>query len=270
MNLYNSLQLREVFHIEFLRWLARKVRPDDYALKGGVNLRFFFKSLRYSEDMDIDIFRVRVDALKDIVMKILNTPSFNYNLKTFGCERIIPPDISKAKQTETTQRFKIHLINSEGLDLFTKVEFSRRGFKGETVYEPISDIITCEYKISPLIVSHYDITSAILQKVKALALRSVIQARDVFDLYILNSQYDKNAGVPKKLEQFNPSLFRKARENVFGIDFQQFRDTVIFYLSIDDQCIYNKTSLWDEIRLRVENFIEELEKKCRFLQQSNG
>mgnify|MGYP001601104310 FL=1 len=48
---YNSLQLREIFHLEFLRWLGRKVKPDYYAIKGGTNLRFFFQSFRYSEDM---------------------------------------------------------------------------------------------------------------------------------------------------------------------------------------------------------------------------
>lgn len=267
MNLYNSLQLREVFHIEFLRWLARRVRPYDYALKGGVNLRFFFKSLRYSEDMDIDISRIRVDILRDIVLKILNTPAFNDALKTFGCQRVIHPDISKAKQTATTQRFKIHFINSEGLDLFTKIEFSRRGFKGEIVCEPISDIVMREYKILPLMISHYDRISTILQKIEALALRSVIQARDIFDLYVLSTQYDKNADIPEK---FNASLFKNARKNIFEIDFRQFRDTVISYLSPDDQYIYDKAFLWDEIRLKTENFIEEIEKKCQFLQQSNN
>ncbi|MEW6086775.1 MAG: nucleotidyl transferase AbiEii/AbiGii toxin family protein [bacterium] len=270
MDLYNSLQLREIFHIEFLRWLARKVKPDNYVLKGGVNLRFFFKSFRYSEDMDIDVFRIRVDTLKDIVLKILSAPSFNDSLRTFGCERIIPPDIAKAKQTETTQRFKVHLINSEGIDLFTKIEFSRRGFKGEIVSEPVSDIVLREYKIPPLMVSHYDISSTILQKVEVLALRSVIQARDIFDLYILSPQHNKNIDISKNLKQFNISLFKKARENIFAIDFSQFRDTVISYLSPNDQAVYNKTTSWDEIRLNVENFIEELEKKCQFLQPSNN
>ena len=51
MGIYNSLQLREVFHLEFLRWLGRSVKSEAYAVKGGVNLRLFFRSFRYSEDM---------------------------------------------------------------------------------------------------------------------------------------------------------------------------------------------------------------------------
>jgi len=46
---YNHLQLRELFHLEFLRRLALKLKPGQYILKGGVNMRFFFGSPRYSE-----------------------------------------------------------------------------------------------------------------------------------------------------------------------------------------------------------------------------
>ncbi|GEM_PF-6279915 len=42
---YNSLQLREVFHLEFLRWFGGKMKAKYYAVKGGANLRFFFKNL---------------------------------------------------------------------------------------------------------------------------------------------------------------------------------------------------------------------------------
>ena len=58
---YSALQIRELFHLEFLRCLSRKIRAEFYALKGGVNLRFFFKSFRYSEDMDIDVHTISVE-----------------------------------------------------------------------------------------------------------------------------------------------------------------------------------------------------------------
>ena len=44
--IYTPLKMREVFHLEFLRYFARKLEADHYVLKGGVNLRFFFKSIR--------------------------------------------------------------------------------------------------------------------------------------------------------------------------------------------------------------------------------
>ena len=253
MNIYNQLQLRELFHIEFLRWMSRKIKADNYVLKGGTNLRFFFNSIRYSEDMDLDIKGTKVDNLKDLVMTILQAPSFNDNLNPFGIERIIPPDISKAKQTETTQRFKIHLITSSGEDLFTKVEFSRRGFNGLTAVEPVSDNILRAYKMSPLLVSHYDIQSAIAQKIGALASRSVIQARDIFDLYILSSQHK-----PQKNIMLDKNKLTKAHENTFEIGFEQFRDSVLAYLNPEDQASYVTADSWDEIKLKTANFIAEL------------
>ncbi len=189
MSGYNQLQIREIFHLEFLRHMARKVKPGNYALKGGTNLRFFFHSLRYSEDMDMDATGIGVSALKETVMKILQSPSFLDTLRSFGIERVVPPDISKAKQTDTTQRFKVHLLTAAAEELFTKVEFSRRGFKGEVIRESVADNIVRAYKIPPIIIPHYEVFSAIVQKIDALATRSVIQARDIFDLYIRQSQY---------------------------------------------------------------------------------
>ena len=79
---YSSLQLREIFHLEFLRWLSRKVKAEHYALKGGANLRFFFKSIRYSEDMDLDVQKIKLETLKEVVMKILKAPSFQESFIT--------------------------------------------------------------------------------------------------------------------------------------------------------------------------------------------
>ena len=150
--LYTSLQAREIFHLEFLRWLSRKLDSERYCLKGGVNLRFFFKSIRYSEDMDIDVIGARVDTIKKAVMDILAARGFSDNLKSFGIEKVVPPDIIKAKQTETTHRFKIHLLTSAGEDLFTKIEFSRRAVKGERLVEQVEAPILRSYKMAPLLV----------------------------------------------------------------------------------------------------------------------
>ena len=181
--IYTPLQMREVFHLEFLRWFTRKMEADCYCLKGGVNLRFFFQSIRYSEDMDIDIIGVRVEKLKKIVMEILGARGFSDSLKSFGIERIVPPDIAKAKQTETTQRFKIHLLTSAGEDLFTKIEFSRRGMKGTSVVAPVSVQVLRSYKMAPLLVSHYDAPSAIVQKIHPLTQPSLFPTPAIFPAF---------------------------------------------------------------------------------------
>ena len=250
---YDQLQVREVFHLEFLRWLGRKVKAEHYAVKGGVNLRLFFGSFRYSEDIDLDVRAVPVERLKDIVMEILKARSFADNLKGFNIAQIIAPDITKAKQIQTTQRFKVHLITSSGEDLFTKVEFSRRGMKGEAVVHPVPDIILRQYKLAPILVPHYGISSAVSQKIGALAARAVTQARDIFDLFILSSQYDAAKGPVE-----DAAKIASAYDNIFTISFEQFRDTVVSYLAAEDQPAYGTAPMWDEIKLKTARFLEEI------------
>jgi len=254
---YNPLQLREIFHLEFLRWLGRGVKPSYYVLKGGVNLRFFYNSFRYSEDIDLDARFLRVDVLQDKVMRILKSASFQNNLKPFGIDKIIPPDMAKAKQTQTTQRFKIHLITPSKEDFFTKIDFSRRKFENNIKIETVSNTILREYKLAPLLVPHYDIISMVSQKLDALAARKIIQARDAFDIYILSAQFEPSN---KEKIKLNPENMDKAYKNIFEISFEQFRDTVVSYLLKEDQKIYDSPRSWDEIKLKVANFIDELKK----------
>lgn len=255
--IYTHLQLREIFHLEFLRWLGRKIKPENYALKGGVNLRFFFNSFRYSEDMDLDADGIQTHTLKDAAMDILKARSFQESLKPFGIEKIVPPDIGKAKQTETTQRFKVHLLTSAGEDLFTKVEFSRRGFNGDKAVQSVSDTVLRAYKLSPLLCPHYGADSAVSQKIEALAMRSAVQARDVFDLYVLIPQTNLSSRssrvAPRRMA---PASLERARENALEISFEQFRDTVVSYLVPEDRSVYDKAAAWDEIKFRVSDFLE--------------
>ncbi len=253
--IYNSLQLREIFHLEFLKWLNRESKVKNYILKGGSNLRFFFNSIRYSEDMDLDVCNIEVEMLKEVVIKILKSSSFGDGLKVFGIDRIVAPDMSKAKQTNTTQRFKVHLLTFSGEDLFTKVEFSRRGIRGDAVVDTVSNSILRSYKSPPILASHYDGYSALIQKIDALATRSMVQARDVFDIYTLSSQL-----MPGKINKSRLAKVKinKAYQRIFEIGFNQYRDTVVSYLSSDDQALYGNSDLWDEVKLKVASFIEEL------------
>ena len=258
-NISTLLQIREVVHLEFLRWFSRKLEADRYVLKGGVNLRLFFRSIRYSEDMDIDIQGVRVEKVKKTVMDILSARGFSDSLKLFGIEKVVPPDLIKAKQTDTTQRFKIHLLTSSGEDLFTKIEFSRRGLKGSAVVEPVSAQILRAYKMAPLLVPHYEAASAVEQKIQALALRSVLQARDIFDLFVLSTQY---TGSPRRHLQVGKAIMERASDNIFLVEFPQFRDTVVAYLESEDQRAYSSPAVWDEIQLNTAHFLEELKHGC--------
>jgi len=47
------LALREGFHVVLLRALAERLQGRDWVLKGGTNLRLYFGSIRFSEDIDL-------------------------------------------------------------------------------------------------------------------------------------------------------------------------------------------------------------------------
>lgn len=255
----SNLSQREVFHIIFLRHLARQIKPNIYALKGGCNLRFFFGSIRYSEDMDLDIKEIAVHKLQDVVLNILSSVSFSTLLRAYQIERIVPPNMKTAKQTETVQRFKIHLINSAGEDLFTKIEFSRRGIESDVLTESIDTSVLHRYHLPPLIISHYSSHMAISQKISALAGRATPQARDVFDIYALSPRID-NVALAKILKGFSSAKIKTAHDNLFAMSFGEFKDTVCSYLTDEDMNTYANPDVWDDIQLKVSEIIEGVKK----------
>lgn len=257
---HSSLQIREVFHLEFLRRFSAKVKGKNYAVKGGVNLRFFFGSVRYSEDMDIDISGISTACLRDTVLDILKSRLFRDSLRSFGIGNITAPDMAKAKQTETTQRFKTHLLTASGEDLFTKIEFSRRGFFGAAVMETASPVLLRNYKIPPFFVSHYPAVPAAAQKIKALASRKEAQARDIFDLFMLIGRVD--AGEIKQLK-LTQNILQEAYERIFAVNFAIFRDTVVSYLSDEDRGIYGNEDRWQDLQLKAAEFINSVAAKIK-------
>ncbi len=179
--------IREAFHFCFLERLLSLADARLFVLKGGVNLRFFFHSPRYSEDMDIDVLAGSVATLKKNGYKILADAAFQRSLRTFGIDSIDVNDPYKAKHTETTQRFRCTLVRTSGVRLPTKVEFSRRSDEpgSEAVTEFVDTSIARRYQKLAYQCRHYSGSTAVVQKIAALAGRTITQARDVFDLGIL-------------------------------------------------------------------------------------
>jgi predicted nucleotidyltransferase component of viral defense system len=241
------LEKREVFHLLFLKGFVRSVPLDSFVLKGGSNLRFFFGSLRYSEDMDLDVDDLPVHVLAERVMALLGSPALSAAMRIHGVREVVPPDLEHAKQTETVQRFKVHLLTTANEDLFTKVEFSRRGFDSPYKAEAVDTQVLSRYRMPPLIVPHYAAEAAARQKVEALLSRRRPQARDIFDLWVLGTRVEP--GVLKA--GLTASEVEKARERIFSIELEEYRDAVVAYLSPDDQPTYESPALWDEIRLQV-------------------
>jgi predicted nucleotidyltransferase component of viral defense system len=251
----NPLQKREIFHLAFLRALVRSVPVSTFALKGGCNLRFFFGSVRYSEDMDLDVSGLPVDRLRDKVMTILESSGLIDTLRIFGIERIQPPNVSRAKQTETMQRFKVHLLTTAGEDLYTSIECSRRGLEPSVRSEAVSAAILAAYRLPPIIVPHYTAVAAARQKIQALLSRRQTQARDVFDLYTLSSQPEVLA--TNLAEELDAGTRREVRDRIYAIDYSEYRDTVVSFLAPEDRTALDSSQIWDEIKLRAASLIAQ-------------
>lgn len=233
----------EQFHLLFLDQLGRKLDKRNYALKGGCNLRFFLNSIRYSEDIDLDVKQTPVNVLQDRVEQILKGKSLAQILQARG---LTITTLSAPKQTDTTQRWKIGLT-ATGLDLplHTKIEFSRRGFENEAVFEPIDATLMRNYQLTPFLASHYPPAVAFRQKVNALIHRAQTQARDIFDMDHLLRCGGVTPGrvlIPR---------WREAQQNAISITFDVFKAQVLSYLSPDDRTQYDDPHVWDEMVLRV-------------------
>ena len=117
-------QIVELFHLHFVRLLCAGADKDRFGIKGGCNLRFFFESVRYSEDIDFDVHTIARESLQKNVNQILSAPGFSRILRS---SKIELGQISEPKQTDTTQRWKVHArVDGSPADLPTKIEFSRR------------------------------------------------------------------------------------------------------------------------------------------------
>ena len=169
--MFSNIQIREVFHFSFLDRLLKLADPGLYVLKGGVNLRFFFRSPRFSEDMDVDVLAGSVQTLEKNGYKILNDRAFRRSLRSFDIADVEINDPAKAKQTDTTQGFRFGLVTSAGNRLPTKVEFSRRdgGEEDQAEIALIDAEIARPYRNLPYRCPHYTGAAAVAQKLRALS-----------------------------------------------------------------------------------------------------
>ncbi|HMJ35322.1 MAG TPA: nucleotidyl transferase AbiEii/AbiGii toxin family protein [Baekduia sp.] len=179
-------QIIEYFHLAFLDVLRTRVDVSRYVVKGGANLRYFFDSVRYSEDIDLDIYGLEADwKFEEQVDNTLSGDALTRLLRSAGIT-IDPAEIAKPKQTTTTRRWKVLLTAAGHSDkVRTKVEFSNRNGETRFQLDAVPDSVAAPYAMRPPSVQHYLLEPATEQKVVALALRPETQARDVFDLDVL-------------------------------------------------------------------------------------
>ena len=235
----------EQFHLLFLAHLTRGADKRSIVVKGGCNLRFFHRSVRYSEDLDLDVAGIEEHALRERIRNILASRPFGQVLEARGIEI---DHVTEHKQTPTVQRWKFGLTSARhGPPLPTKIEFSRRGLDEGVEFGSLEPALIGAYRLAPFMASHYSAAAALLQKVRALAHRTETQARDVFDLHHLIA-----AGTPREtLRDLDPGTIDQARSRASSIGFDVFRSQVLSYLASKDAPPFDSKDAWDTMVLEV-------------------
>ena len=249
----SAIQAVEDFHLQFARLLLAGPDKDAFAIKGGCNLRFFFGSARYSEDIDLDVSeRVPVHVLKDKVARILSGTPLALTLRNRGL-RVVGS--SAPKQTETTQRWKVSLeLEGHATPLPTKVEFSRRGTTDQAVLEPVVPSILAEHQSMLFLAPHYPLDAAIRQKVQALADRREVQARDVFDLGAV--LLPRAGGRLEPLDALGVDLL-VAQERAMTLGFGDYQSQVVSYLDPVHVASLGTPAAWDTLQLQAVDYLEK-------------
>lgn len=252
----SQAQVVEIFHLLFLRVL---VVGDAHwcTLKGGANLRYFFGSPRYSNDIDLDFHgKASWTIAKKVGALLDGGPQMDLLARRAKIEVV---EVSATKQTDTTLRWKVGLRAAGHHELIrTKVEFSGRGDEsdesGDVAFSAVpADIVKPYGLISPS-VRHYLPTAAINQKIAALALRSETKARDIFDLDLLLRQRHADGS---DLAGLDPTHAADAADRALSVPFANFTSEVAPFLDADLSALYD-ASQWDAMRVAVADDLEAI------------
>jgi predicted nucleotidyltransferase component of viral defense system len=259
--LLNDIEAREAFHTLLLKRFAETLPRGTWRVKGGVNLRLFFSSIRYSEDMDLDADLRARDALKRETRNAIRDPHLRSQLVKLGIREVRQDGRAIHKDTDTTLRIKMQIIAQGGVPLPTKVEVSfRAGCSDDVAIEETADSQVAGRYLGPgelpLLVPHYTQPSAVRQKLAALALRTQVQARDVFDLFALTHGTLDGLDLPLLRRNLADATLKEARSRALEIPYEAYAGKVLEFLEEADRAKW--AARWDEQGLFVAELAEAL------------
>ncbi len=242
-------QATELFHLAFLEVLPSKLDRQRHVLKGGANLRYFFGSVRYSEDIDLDVIPPQPWNLADQVDAALSSRALQLTLRSSG---VTVTEWSRHKQTDTTRRWKVAISPPGGAAaIATKIEFSDRDADQRRILEAVPRDVVKPYALRAPTVQHYELGAATEQKVYALAGRTLAQARDVFDLDLLlrTGPVARGSIDAEKLEQ--------ASERALELSFGDFQSQVLPFLDDEIAILYEGEESWVQMQTFVAESLEQ-------------
>lgn len=242
----------EHFHLNVLRLLMAGRDKGNLVVKGGCNLRFFFGSIRYSEDLDLDVRRAPQGALKERIDAVLGSKVLRESLAVGGLSIV---RTTAPKQTPTTQRWKVALVRrASEVEIGTKIECSRRAGDGESALESVNGRILDQHQMMPVVATHYLLPAAIRQKVGALVGRREVQARDVFDLSVL---FAKAGGDLRDYHDLAPRM-SAAVARTWELSYADFRGQVVAYLEPEHADGFSSEASWEAMQLQVVSALEAI------------
>lgn len=245
-------QVIEFFHLAFLQVLQARLDQSRYVVKGGANLRYFFESLRYSEDIDLDAVAIEPWKLEAKVDEALASPATGLLLRSAD---LAVEQVAKPKQTQTTQRWKpLIAVSGRQARVHTKIEFSHRQADQRRILEAVPDRVVAPYALRAPTMLHYTADAAIEQKIEALAKRSETQARDVFDLELLLRRHRNAIGAG----EIEPHTLEVAMERALELPFEAFRDQVVRFLDPEVTELYDDHAAWEQMQAFVIERLMEL------------
>lgn len=264
----SATEAREAVHVLLLRQLGRIRDGRAVILKGGVNLRLFYGSPRYSEDMDLDGEPETRLAIRGAIRGIFEDRGFLDSLRRLGLRGLDPKE-GPNKDTEVTFRYKFHVLAPGDQSYGTKVEVSFREREGVDSFVAATPDTGRTEKYLPndagFSVQRYDRPSALRQKIAALAGRTRIEARDIFDINLLlgsrGEPFQEQQLVTFLARTVDQATLRLAHERTLQLEYPEYESLVVRFLEDDVREAYRSESKWDELRLRAASLIEEIQEE---------
>lgn len=247
----------ELFHVAFLEVATAPngLPLEQFVIKGGANLRFFYGSARRSVDMDFDYVgaAARADAFADRVDAIFASAALAALLRLRGIQL---RDLRRHKQSPTTRRWKFSLDAEDVSGDPSKVEFSGRVAEGghaeDHALAAIDADLARRLRARQVRLLRYGPRAAIAQKIGALRLRRHTEPRDVFDLAHLLREF------PDALGEVNvsPDQVQAARDRSLELRYDDYVEAVVPYLQEDLVELYRSEEAWSDMQLRVAQQLE--------------
>lgn len=250
------IEITEGFHLAFMQALATRANPAAWALKGGGNLRFFYGSARFSEDIDLDTFDIEPWVFQDRIDQALASDLLKRTLGTLGSHIDY---VNPKERSETKSKWVLGLRHtSETEPVYTQIEVSHREYpyRDFVKVEPVSQAAGAPYAAAlrrPTI-GHYLPRAAIAQKIDALWGRDVRQPRDVFDLDLLFRI------APDALSRgdVDEADLRAAISRLFEIGYDEYRAKVLSFIESAVLPLYEPVDVWEGMQMTVATRLEGL------------